>query len=458
MLKNLRDSFFISSLVFLILFIILNLNLNFEFLNPIENVFDDLDMTDIVFSQIKPQQDVDDRIVVVNIAYLGRAGLAEMIDSLNKYKPKVIGIDAEFIRPTNPCKFAPDYGIFDCNENIEAIPDSIWKEMELQANAIDQQFAESLSKVKNLVLASKGLYNPKKQKIDSIRPPYQLLNQGKTGFVNLITDGIANMASYTTARSFMPKLKVGKHTEYSFSVKVAELYDKKKAQKFLTRNNEEEFINFKGNINYNMLDTSNIRPATFPVLDWQQALGGSTAFTPDLIKDNIVLLGFTGGSLQKPTYEDIFYTPLNKKYVGKSTPDMYGVVVHANTISMILNEDYINVASNFVNILISFFICYISVIIFTFFYKKTGFWYDGLTLVLQLIILLLILTSIGLIFNWYNLKIDLNAAFFGVIIAGFMVEIYYGIIHKIFHSIKKKTIKFKQKDEENNNSVINPEQ
>lgn len=458
MLKNLRDSFFISLLVFLILFVLLNLNLNFEFLNPIENVFDDLDMTDIVFSQIKPNQDVDDRVVVVNIGYLGRAGLAEMIDSLNKYKPKVIGIDATFKRPTSPCKFAQDYGIFDCEQNPDAIPDSIWVEMEMQANIIDEQLKESLSKVKNLVMASELLYNPKKNKLDSIRTPYKAFNVGKTGFVNLITQGAANMASYVTVRSFSPKEKIGKKLEKSFAVKVAELYNSKKAKKFLARNNTIEFINFKGNINYSMLDTSNIRPATFPVLDVNQALGGNTAFTPDLIKDKIVLLGFTGANLQRPTYEDIFYTPLNKNYVGKSTPDMYGVVVHANTISMILDEDYINVASDFVNILISFFICYISVILFTFLYKRTGFWYDGLTLIVQLLILLLILTSTVFIFTWYNLKIDLNAAFFGVIIAGFVVEIYYGILRKAFHTIAKKAIKGEKKESnDNNNSVINHE-
>lgn len=458
MLKNLRDSFFISLLVFLILLGLFNLNLNFEFLNPVENVFDDLDMTDIVFSQIKPQQDADDRIVVVNIGYLDRLGLAEMVDSLNKYQPKVIGIDAEFIRPTSPCKFAQEYGIFDCKQNPGAIPDSIWTEMQMRANMVDEQFAASLSKVKSLVLASKGLYNPKKQKIDSIRPPYKLLDVGHTGFVNLITDGVANMASYATARSFMPQLKVDKHTEYSFSVKIAELYNKKTVKKLLARKNEEEFINFKGNINYNMLDTSNIRAATFPVLDWKQALGGSTEFTADLIKDKIVLLGFTGANLNKPSYEDIFYTPLNKKYVGKSTPDMYGVVVHANTISMILDKEYIDVASTFVNILISFLVCYISVIIFSYLYKKSGVWYDGLVLITQLLILLLILVSTVGIFTLFHLKIDLNVAFFAVIIAGFMVEIYYGILHKIFQSIKNKTAKIDKEDKSKfDNSATNKE-
>ena len=60
------------------------------------------------------------------------------------------------------------------------------------------------------------------------------------------------------------------------------------------------------------------------------------------IKDKIVLLGFMGINLNDKTFEDIFFTPLNERYAGKSFPDMYGVVIQANIISMILNKKYIN--------------------------------------------------------------------------------------------------------------------
>ncbi len=39
--------------------------------------------------------------------------------------------------------------------------------------------------------------------------------------------------------------------------------------------------------------------------------------------------------------EDKKFTPMNEKYAGKSIPDMNGIIVHANIISMVMEDNFI---------------------------------------------------------------------------------------------------------------------
>ena len=104
MLKSIIDSLIITILVFVFMWVVSNIPLieNLEMLNPIENVFNDFDMTDIVYSQLRGDVEADTNIVVVNIGNLPRQGMADLIASLNRNKPKVIGIDAFSRNPLDP--------------------------------------------------------------------------------------------------------------------------------------------------------------------------------------------------------------------------------------------------------------------------------------------------------------------------------------------------------------------
>jgi CHASE2 domain-containing sensor protein len=61
------------------------------------------------------------------------------------------------------------------------------------------------------------------------------------------------------------------------------------------------------------------------------------------------------------SWEDKFYTPLNKKLAGKSNPDMFGVVVHANIISMILREDYVEQMATWQEVAMAIILCLLNV-------------------------------------------------------------------------------------------------
>src|SRR5688500_7953025 len=68
----------------------------FNAFDPIGEALGDVELTDYVFSKLREDPDVDQNIVVVNIGDLSRREIAEEIQIISQYKPKVIGIDVFF--------------------------------------------------------------------------------------------------------------------------------------------------------------------------------------------------------------------------------------------------------------------------------------------------------------------------------------------------------------------------
>jgi len=396
---------------------------NVEFLNPIEQAFDDFDLTDIVFSKLTDRSKANSDITVVNIGNLDRGGIAAMIDLINQNDPKVIGLDVQ----------------------LETALDSTQ----------DAQLEAVLSQVKNMVMVSelRPNPNPKVKKADHIKTNYnRFTKHAHTAFANFITKGKGNQQGLYSVRSFSPKEKVSKvilsqgtekfdtlslkdagrkdTIEYSFGVKIAQLVNAKKAKKFLDRKRNYEWINFFGNVsldgntNFNVLDVHQ-------VLESQNSEDAAKGFK-NVIKDKIVLLGFMGANLQVRSFDDKLFTPLNENYIGRSAPDMYGVVVHANIVSMILNESYIKETPQWLNYLISFFIVLITIMIFSYIFIKVGIWYDALTIFIQLLIVLGLVGLMLAVFSKFSTKMDLGIGLIGIVLSGIFVEIYHGFIRKLF--------------------------
>ncbi|TAF67018.1 MAG: CHASE2 domain-containing protein [Cytophagales bacterium] len=408
-LNYLLHSFVITLLTFLVLLLFSLIPLNLEILNPVQDVFSDFDMSDMVFSKLRDEQNADDRIVLVNFGDLSRAELGQMIGILNKHEPKVIGIDAFYrkLKTSSP-------------EEISG----------------DSLLAANLAQTKNLVLIS-GLpmdkFNEKKKEYDSLETSNALfMKNAKTGFANLITEGSKH--EFNTTRTFSPSEKIKGKVEYAFGVKVAQMYDEKQVQGFLARANEYEFINFRGNIGNDTTDPNNSKPK-FIVLDWHQVL--NSEFDPKAIKDKIILIGYMGPNLQQIINVDNFYTPLNKNYVGRSTPDMYGIVVHANIVSMILTGNYINNLSTAGNLMVAFIFTMIMVMLMAFLYKNVGIFFDGLGLISQVVMAVIFLFFTVYSFDWYLLRINISYAILGIFLSGLLVEIYYGLILKMFSKKQK---------------------
>ena len=130
----------------------------------------------------------------------------------------------------------------------------------------------------------------------------------------------------------------------------------------------------------------------------------------------------------KKNFEDKFITPLNEKYIGRAFPDMYGGVVHANIIAMILNEDYIFYLSETQKWVLAITLLFLNIMIFSWIYKKLPKWYDGLTKLIQLVQLLGFIYVMIYAMDFYSVKLDLNYALIAVALSGDGLEVFYGVV------------------------------
>ncbi len=399
-LDSIFGTTFIVSLI--LLFYILRLFIGeFSFLDPIGDAIGDVEMTDIVFSEIRENPPFDNNIVLVNIGALSRRDIARELQIINQYGPAVIGIDSYF-----------------WNLKEDTLGDILLN--------------RALENIENLVLVSQLKYNKVTDDYDSLRVSNPFFNFGSNGFANLETEALTQNR-FKICRSFPPKRKINKKDEVAFSVKVCELFDDEKVDEFLARDNKYEIINYRGNIMDFGQTKFGGRYAALDVSDVFQK-----KFTPNSIRGKIVLFGYMGDNFEDRSWEDKFYTPLNVKYAGRSNPDMFGVVLHANIISMILNEDYIEKQGQFSSIVTALLICFMTVLLFTYIYRKLPKWYDGLTKTIQLVEVLLLLTVNVFIFHWFNYKMSLTLVTIMVALAGDSLEVCYGLLLNLFYKYGRK--------------------
>jgi CHASE2 domain-containing sensor protein len=161
----------------------------------------------------------------------------------------------------------------------------------------------------------------------------------------------------------------------------------------------------------------------------------SENFVPEMIKDKIVIFGYLGSFLGDPSWDDKFYTPLNKKLAGKANPDMFGCVVHANIVSMILHEDYVEQMKNWQQILMAIIICLLNVALFSIINTHLPLYYDGITKLLQLIQLVLYTVMMVLVFHWYSFKLNITITLALVALVGDVFEVYMSVIKNLFLKI-----------------------
>jgi CHASE2 domain-containing sensor protein len=424
MKKILIDSILATLFVFAVLGSLVGISqLNlFNAFDPLGKALGDMEMSDIAFSQLRDDPPIDTSIVIVNIGNLSRAQIGQQIVNLSRCKPKVIGLDIIF-----SCDYSGDTTL--CPQLLDTLG--------------NQFFADAVANTKNMVLGEKLLQTDSLLNAsgdidiyDSIEHTFPSLRKGAyEGFVSLITDA-EHQEDLKACRSLNPKMTLlnGK-TELAFAVKMAQRYDSVKTQRFLDRNNDEEIINYRGNI----VDWhgASSYPGRYPVLDWDQALDTSQ-FVAGMIKDKIVIMGFLGADLRDTSWDDKFFTPLNKVYAGRSRPDMYGIVVHANTVSMILDEDYVDELEGWQENLIAFLVVFLNVLLFSWIDRKFPDWFDMLTLLAQIIQVLLLTLIMIQLFNLFSFKLNLTVTLAGVALVGTCFELYEKVFKMLFLRLKEK--------------------
>ncbi len=410
------DSIFGTIFIYLFMYLVSNISAFkiFDAFDSIGQALQDMEMTDIAFSQMRSQPKMESNIILVNIGNLPRAGIAEQIRILDKYDPKVIGLDS----------FFKGY-VGDTLGTLSL------------ANAIN-------SAKTDIVMVAKVEQSDSLAAVSPGEEIYDQLYVSDPIFTSNVEFAIANL---DTDAEFQEDVKIcrkfpsfrtviGGDTHVAFGAKLASKLNPDAINTLVSRDNEFETINYRGDF-YNFYNNDTTVFKRFGALDYDEVLGEN--FDPSFVKGKIVIMGFIGADfLDMYSWEDKFFTPLNKKMAGRANPDMYGPVIHANIASMILNDDYVDTLSDATEIIIGVILCYLNVLLFSVIYRKMGAWYDGLTKLIQVIEVILLLFLIIQLFASYSFKLELSIGLFAVALAGDLLEVYYGVIRNAVMKISNR--------------------
>lgn len=287
-----KEAFYCMLFSFLVLGVVTLIGLNIGFFSPFKNAFKDFSYLDLYYAEKLNDEnfDLNENIVLVNIDRLNRKEIGGLLEEVQKHKPKVIGLDVIFKDRKDP----------------------VW----------DQFLAGKLKN--NPFIFAYAIHGNKEIVTDSII--YD--TQGKKGYSNFNFE-----EESIVIRNFQGAKETETETLISFPVLVAEKYLQRnwfvEHEKFLKK---ERPINYVGNRD------------NFLILERNDIIGQEPI---PFLKDKIVLIGYLGNeSNYVYDIEDKHYTPMNKKFVGKSPPDTFGLVIHANIIQMLLTDDYIRIVPN----------------------------------------------------------------------------------------------------------------
>lgn len=383
-----RDTILATISVFLVIGFLGLIPINTSILNPFKTALKDLDFNDISYSVLKKNEGtpIDNRIIIVNIGNADRMGLALMIEKLRAAKPKAIGLDAVFNGPREPEK--------------------------------DSMMRQIVSSTQELIMASRLDWKNKTEPLDV---GYFGIFTTNNGYVNLIgEDG-------GTIRNFSPFEKANGKLYKSFPAAIAEKADKKAFEQLQHRERAFEVIHYSRTIEQYM------------VLDGEDVLQDNIA--PELLKDKIILMGFINPD--PFNIEDKHYTPLNKQFAGKSTPDMYGIVIHANILSMILDANYIKEIPGWLYWIITILIAWLHVALFMRYYIEEHIWFHLVAKLAQIFFAILSVYTGIVFFDWFNIKIDTKISLIVIILAIDIIYFYEALavwlhtkfgFHTNFHS------------------------
>lgn len=294
----------------LFLFLLHHLPVNQIFIDPFSEAIKNHDIMDIAFSKFRNHNDpafFDPRIVIINSKVTNREQIANTVGYLNRNKAAVIGVDILF--------------------------DTVYYTKQ------DTLLQNAFLSTEQLVLGTTFLEtkNHYESKLEFQSDSFFSKNKHQ-GYVNLGTnDGYS-------VRAFEPYHVINGIETKSFAMQIASMYNPDINKLSQLKAHTKEWINFKRLQPgvQNMRAPFNSKQAVhYVMLHIDRFLEDSSQFDSNYFKDKIVLIGFCGENDNSLSMHDRYFTPLNEQYTGRSLPDMHGVVIHANIISMILDQDFI---------------------------------------------------------------------------------------------------------------------
>ena len=349
-----KEAILAALIILLITWLVSFVPLKFEFLKAIRQDFNGFDIYDLYYAG-KNDNNHDSNIVLIQIAN-DRKEIATQINLIKKYKPAVIAVDAIF---KNTKDSSSDALLEHAVENDNSI---------ILVSVIDT--------INNILTFDHNYFETQVTKYT-------------TGYINMVG------GNYSVIRNYPPFLKVDTVEAFSFSSRIVQAFSPEKFNRLKARGNEEEIINYKGNTER----YTSITGEELIEYDHNHELDS-------ILKRKIILLGYF---VKYPPFvlEDIHFSPLNPVFAGKSFPDMYGVVIHANIVSMILDGNYAKLASHTTSYFIAFLLTFLLLYNVLLRYAKKGHASHARLMLIQFILVLLVLFVFLQLYNLFLWKVHL---------------------------------------------------
>lgn len=355
---------------------------NISFFDPFTQAFRDFTLTDLYYSKIKDRNEIyKGPVVLVNIENKNRSEIAFLLQQIENGKPKVVALDFLLKEHHNP-------------------QDSILK----------QVFDEN----KNIVYNFIADFEDEKQTVYN----NSFFTKQADGYSNLVSENI----EYSTIRNYYPFYE----NKEAFTSAIIKKYDARLYKELLKWKNKKAEIHYTGNL-------SNFTYYTFNEVT-------NPDFNTTSFENKIVLLGYFGlddskaGNLRLD--EDKFFTPLNHQLSGRSYPDMYGVVIHANILRMILEQNFIHVVPTWLGILISFVILWFILPFMCGLFFKGDIWFNTAGTLLQLAGSILVVFFCVLIYRHFNTKFDPGILLACLVLLPTFINLYEALLIFIRYKLK----------------------
>lgn len=372
------DVFNSTILVFIFLWVI-PLFFSLDIFKPFKNALADFEITDVYFSVILPELDIEKEtdIVIINtgirtldgIQEISDVGYLKLIGALVEEDVTVLGIDHNF-------QSEPGSKLYDAT----------------------QTYLNSMN-----IILSRNIKTKDFQEITETNVEYGI----SWGFKNLASNG---KKETNTVRNFKSKYINELDTFYHFGIELVRQYNPDAVDRLLLRGKDSERINFRGNWD------------KFEIIDVTQVLNNE--YEEGYFTNKIVLTGVVDTTGTSDDFSRLYYTPLNETTSGRTFPDMYETIILANIVSMLITDDYFTEVSSWVSLVITFFLCYFNMVIFGYIGYKAKKFYEILA------VLIFMVESFGIafltvnLFYTYQIDLDLTLVILATALTIVVYELY----------------------------------
>lgn len=377
-----KEALIATSLIVGITFLISALPLKNEFLKGVRQDVNGFDVYDLTFNDDNKKLVRDTNIVIVEIGD-SRNDIAGQINLIESYQPSVIGLDAFFLQAKDEGSDSLFLQTVSRNKNIVL-------GMRLDTINVDECFfcdGVELITVRNF--------------FDSAGKNYH------SGYINFVGD------NYSVVRTYPPFETVDGKELPAFSSKILELFSKEKYERLRARKDEESVINYSGNVQEKYTSITKEQ-----LLEFHETGQLST-----ILAGKIVLLGYfvKDGPL---VLEDLHFSPLNKHIAGKGFPDMYGVVIHANILTMLIENKFASLASAKMAYFFAFLFTFLLLCYTISLYAVKSHPSHAKILLIQFFLILLVIYLFLQVFNIFSWKVPLSSIVISLVLCIELLGLY----------------------------------